>query len=56
MEKQNMIQVRFGRVKEYSWLDIELLQTDAGTQFTPNEYQKDLSVHGVRLAFMAPDH
>ena len=36
--------------------DMERIQTDAGTNFTPKEFQEGLSACGVRLALAEPDH
>ena len=35
---------------------MEIIQTDAGTQFTSKEFQEGISVSGVLLAFSTPDH
>ena len=56
MEKTHRFQARFGKLDEFGWWDMEIIQTDAGTQFTYKVFQKVLSVHGVRLTLAAPDH
>ena len=56
MDKIYMFQARFGKVDEFGWWDIEIIQTDAGKQFTSEEFQERLSVHGLRLALSAPYH
>ena len=44
-----MFQAIFGKVDEFCWWDMEIIQTDSGTQFTFKYFQEDISVHGVRL-------
>ena len=56
IDKLDMFQARFGKVYEFSSWDMEIIQTDAGKQFTFKYFQGDLSVHGVQLALTAPDH
>ena len=50
MDKLDMFQSRFGKVDAFVWWDMEIIQTDAGTQFTPKEFQEGISVRGVLLA------
>ena len=35
---------------------MEGIQTDSGAQFTSKDFQEGISVHGVQLALVAPDH
>ena len=49
MEKLDMFQVRFVKVDEFCWWDMEIIQTDSGKQFTSKEFQEGLSVHGLQL-------
>ena len=49
MEKLDMFQAIFGKVDEFGRWDMEIIQTDSGTQFTFKYFQEDISVHGVRL-------
>ena len=56
LDKLDMFQEIFVKVDEFRWWDIEIIQTDAGTQFTSKDFQEGLSVHGVQLSFVAPDH
>ena len=35
---------------------MEIIQTDNGTQFTSKEFQEGLSLRGVKLSLVAPDH
>ena len=56
MEKLDMFQAIFGKVDEFGWGDMERVQTDAGTQFTSNEFQEGLSIHVLQLALLAPYH
>ena len=56
MEKPDMFQARFGKVDEFGWWDMDIIQTDASMQFTFKKFQEDIHVHGVQLALAAPDH
>ena len=56
MDKLNMFQARFGKVDEFGWWDMEIIQPESGSQFTSKEFQKGLSIRGVRLSLSAPDH
>ena len=51
-----MLQARLRKVDEFGWWDMEIIQTDAGTQFTSKEFQEVFSVYGLQLSFAAPDH
>ena len=51
-----MFQAIFGKVDEYGWWDMEIIQIEAGTQFTSKDFQGGISVRGVRLALASPDH
>ena len=42
-----MFQARFVKVDEFSWWYMEIIQTDAGMQFTSKE---------LRLVLLAPDY
>ena len=44
------------KVYEFGWWDTEIIQTDAGTQFTYKDFQESLSVRGLRLELESPDH
>ena len=44
-----MFQARFGKVEEFGWWDMEIIQTDNVTQFNSKEFQEVLSVHGVNF-------
>ena len=56
MEKPDMFQDIFGKVDEFGWWDLYRIQTYGGTQFTSKEFQRFLSVHGLRLTLVATDH
>ena len=44
-----MFQARFGKVDEFGWWDMERIQTDAGTQFIPKDFQySKTSIRGTR--------
>ena len=44
MDKLDMFQTRFGKLYEFGWWDMEIIQTDAGMQFTSKEFQECLSI------------
>ena len=50
MDKIDMFQARCGKLHEFGWWDMEIIQIDSGTQFTSKEFQEGLSVRGLRLA------
>ena len=56
MDRQYVFQERFVKVDEFGWWDMDIIQTDAGTQFTSNEFWEGLSVHGVKIALAPPYH
>ena len=56
MDKLDMFQAIFGKVDELSWWDMQRIQTDSGTQFSSKEFQEVISVSGVLLALVSPDH
>ena len=39
MDKLDIFQSRFGKVDEFGWWDMDIIQTDAGTQFIAKEFQ-----------------
>ena len=49
-----MFQAMFGKLSEFRWWDMEIIQTDAGMQFTSKEFQEYLSANGVKLALVEP--
>ena len=56
IDKLDMFQEIFGKVYDLGWWDMEIIQTDAVTQFTPREFQKGISVCWVQIALAEPDH
>ena len=40
MDKLDMFQGIFLKVGTFVWWDIEIIQTDGGTQFTPSSFRK----------------
>ena len=56
IDKLDIFQTRLGKVDEFGWGGMEIIQTDAGMHFTSKEFQEGLSVGGVRLALAEPDH
>ena len=51
-----MFQEIFGKVDKFVLWDMEIIQTDAGTQFTSKESQEVFSLRGLRLALKTTDH
>ena len=39
MDKLDMFRTIFVKVYAFGWWDMERIQTDAGTQFTPKDFQ-----------------
>ena len=56
MDKLYIFQVRSGKVDGFFWWDMEIIQTDAGKQFTSKEFQYVLSIRIVKLALVALYH
>ena len=56
MDKLDMFQARFGKLYEFFWWDIKIIQTNSGLQLTSNEFQEGISVLGLRLTLVSPDH
>ena len=56
MEKIDMFLEIFGKVDEFGWWDMERIRTESDKHFTSKEFQEGLSVRGVRLELLAPDH
>ena len=56
MGRIDMFKSIFGKEYEFGWWDMEITQTDAGTQFTSKEFQLGLSVRGLQLSLAEPDH
>ena len=56
MDKLDMFQAIFVKVDESSWWDMEISQTDSGTQFTSKEFQEGLSVRRAKFSLSAPEH
>ena len=56
VEKLDMFQARFGKVDDFFWWGLEIIQTDAGMQFTLKDFQEGLSARVVRLTLAAPDY
>ena len=56
MDKLDMFQARFGKKYEFDWWDLEIISSDAGTQFTSTEFQDECQTRGVWLTLAAQDH
>ena len=56
MEKKYIFQARFGKVDEFGWWDLEIIQTDSGKKFTSKDFKERISVHGVHPNLAALDH
>ena len=51
-----MFQSRFGKIEECGWWDLEIISTDAGTQFTLAEFKEECQTCGVCLTLAAPEY
>ena len=56
MDKLDMFQSRFGKIDQFGWWDLEIISTDAGTQFTSTSFKEECQTRGVRLTLAAPEH
>ena len=56
MDKLNIFQSKFGKLDEFVWWDLEIIQTDTDRQFISKEFQKGLSVRGLSLTLAVTDH
>ena len=56
MDKLDMFQSRFGKIDEFGWWDLEIISSDAGTQFNLTEFKEEFQTCGVHLALAAPEH
>ena len=54
MDKLDIFQSRFGKIDEFGWWDLEIISTDAGTQFTSTEFKKVCKTRGVHLTLASP--
>ena len=45
MDNIDMFQARLVKVDEFGWWDMEIIQTDAGTQFTFNQFQECILIN-----------
>ena len=50
MDKLDMFQDRFGKIDGFGWWYLEIIQADAGAQFTSTEFQTNVkpAVFGLR--------
>ena len=56
MDKLDMFQSRFGKIDQFGWWDLEIISSDAGTQFTLTELKDECQNRGVRLTLTAPEN
>ena len=56
MDKLDMFQSRFGKIDEFGWWYLEIISSDAGTQFTSTEFKQECQTRGVHLMLAAPEH
>ena len=56
MDKLDMLQSKFGKIDEFGWWDLEIISTDAGTQFTLTKFKQECQTRGVSLTLAAPKH
>ena len=56
MDELDMLQVRFLKIDEFGWWDLERISADAGTQFTYTDSQDKYQTCGIRITLAALDH
>ena len=56
MDKLDMFQFRFGKIDKFGWWDLEIISSDAGTQFTSTEFKDECQNRGVLLTLQATEH
>ena len=47
VDKLKIFKAIFVKLDEFVWWDMEITKTDAGTQFTSEDFQESIYVHGV---------
>ena len=56
MDKLDMFQSRFGQIDEFGWWDLEIISSDAGTQFTLTEFKQEFQTRRVCFTLASPEH
>ena len=56
MDKLDIFQSRFGEIDEYGWCALEIVSSDARTQFSSTKFQDECKTHGVHLDSAALEH
>ena len=56
MDRLDLFQGIFGKLDEFGWWDMEIIQTDTGMRLTPKEFQEGIYIRGFPVALAAPDH
>ena len=56
MDKSNMFQDRFEKVDEFVWWCLEIISSDAGTQFTSTDFKEECQTLGVGLTLADTEH
>ena len=56
MDKPDMFQFRFGKINELGWWDLEIISSDAGTQFTSTKFNEECQTRRVHLTLSPPEH
>ena len=56
MDELDIFQSRFGKTDEFGWWGIEIISSDAGTQFASMEFKEEFQTHGVHLLLAAPEY
>ena len=54
MDKIDMFRARYGKVDEFGWWYMEMIQTDSGMQFNSKELHEGLSIRGVQIELTTP--
>ena len=55
MNKLDIFQAILGKIDEFGWWDLEIISADAGTQFTPMEFQEEYQTCAVQLTLADPE-
>ena len=56
VDKLDVFQEIFGKLDEFDWWYMEIIQTDSGTQFTPKYFQEGIYVPRLKLSLVASEY
>ena len=51
-----MFQSIFGKIDKFGWWYLEIISSDAGTQFTLTDFKEECQTCGVCLTLATPEH